>query len=164
MRIYLLRHGRAEDGFGKPDGERALTLDGREKLQAAAAAWRRLIDGLDLVVASPLRRAQETAVVLTGAVLGEPRQRTEALLTPGADPQLALEMLVAEQQQGTNNVALVGHEPHLGGLLGLLLTGEQQRSIALKKGMLVAVDLDSPTSLIGTLVFALGQKAAAALG
>ncbi|MCA8976412.1 MAG: histidine phosphatase family protein [Planctomycetes bacterium] len=163
MLIYLLRHGVAEDGFGIDDAERALTEDGWRKLRDAAPAWRRLVEDLDVVVQSPLRRARETAAVLLEAVGGDPKLRTEAMLEPGADPQLAMEFLLAELRSSTDGIALVGHEPHLGALLGLLLTGREHSAVPLKKGMLVAVELARPTSLIGALKFSLSWKAAARL-
>jgi phosphohistidine phosphatase SixA len=58
---------------------------------------------------------------------------------------------------------VVGHEPNLGYLLGLLLTGHPRQPIPLKKGMLVGVETESGASLIAALRFSLTQKAAAQL-
>jgi len=56
--VWLLRHGIAEDRApGGDDRERALTADGRERLERAGPAWRRTIGSVDLVFASPLRRS-----------------------------------------------------------------------------------------------------------
>ena len=42
MQIYLLRHGIAEDGKpGRPDSERALTDEGRDKLRRVLKRARR---------------------------------------------------------------------------------------------------------------------------
>jgi len=161
MRIYLLRHGRAEDGFGMRDEDRALTEDGRARLREAAPAWRRLVEPLDVVVTSPLRRARETASILVEAVSSDPGLRTEDAIVPGGNPAMALAILEDELANGTAGIAFVGHEPHLGSLLGLLLTGSPQHALPLKKGMLIALDLQSPTSLLAELHFALTQKAAA---
>ena len=58
---------------------------------------------------------------------------------------------------------MVGHEPHLGCLLGLLLTGSERTSLPFKKGMLVGVDLDSRSSLLGRLIVAMSTRIAASL-
>ena len=165
MRIYLLRHGNAEDARpGIGDAERALTEEGWERLQRAAPAWRTLVETPDAVWASPLRRAQETATVLLDAVKYRGEIRTERSLLPAAPSSLALSQLESEALSGTESVVLVGHEPHLGYLLATLLTGHPRQSIPLKKGMLVAIETESSVSLVGSLRFALSSKAAAELG
>lgn len=163
MLIYLLRHGRAEDGFGMRDEDRALTEDGWERLQRAAPAWERLVEPLQVIYVSPLRRAQETASVLVGIVRGDPELKTDPALVPGGNIREALQRIGDEEAAGHRNIAFVGHEPHLGCLLGALLTGDEYRSIPLKKGMLVAVELESAASSVGELRFSLTQRAAAEL-
>ena len=54
------------------------------------------------------------------------------------------------------------YELHLGAC-DALLTGDEVRSIPLKKGMLVAIELHGSASLVGELRFSLTQKAAAEL-
>jgi phosphohistidine phosphatase len=165
VHIYLLRHGIAEDGGPSlPDHARALTEEGWKRLRKAASAWRRLVPPPDQVWVSPLRRAQETAEVLREAVGFRGAVRTEDALVPNAAPNAVLAMLEAESLSGTGAVALVGHEPHLGYLLGLLLTGHARHPVPLKKGMLVGIETESIASMVGTLRFALGQKSAAELG
>jgi phosphohistidine phosphatase len=165
MRIYLLRHGTAEDArHGVSDAERALTDEGWQRLQRAAPAWRALVETPGAVLVSPLRRAQETAVVLTDAVKFRGEVRTERSLLPDAPASLALNQLEVEALSGVQSVVLVGHEPHLGYLLATLLTGHPRQSIPLKKGMLVGVETESSASLVASLRFALSSKAAAEFG
>lgn len=164
MHIYLLRHGIAEDGGpGLADHDRALTDEGWKRLRKAAPAWRALVPTPSLVFVSPLRRAQETAQVFLEAVRFSGQPRTVDALVPSAAPQMALGLLEAEALSQVDAVALVGHEPHLGHLLGTLLTGHPRQAIPLKKGMLVAVETASPASMLGELRFALSQKAAGLL-
>ncbi|MEZ6036763.1 MAG: phosphohistidine phosphatase SixA [Planctomycetota bacterium] len=164
MWIYLLRHGIAEDPQpGQSDDERALTEQGWRRLRRAAPAWSRLVGGIDVLVSSPLRRARETATVLAEAGGFRGELRIDEGLVPGAAPALALAMLEAELLSGTDSVAVVGHEPHLGYLLGTLLTGHPRVTVPFKKGMLVGLEATSPTSLATGLRFTLTQKAAARL-
>ncbi|MEO6597896.1 MAG: phosphohistidine phosphatase SixA [Planctomycetota bacterium] len=162
MHIYLLRHGIAQDaGPGVTDRDRALTEEGWKRLRRAASTWRELVETPDVVLVSPLKRAQESASVLAEACGLGGELRTESALVPEAPPGLAINLLQAEAFSGTKSVAVVGHEPHLGYLLGLLLTGHPRQPIPLKKGMLVGVETESAASLVAGLRFALTQKAAA---
>jgi phosphohistidine phosphatase len=162
MHIYLLRHGIAEDpGPGVDDTERALTEEGRKRLRRAAPAWRSLLNTPDVVFVSPLRRARETATAFAEAVRFGGELCIESALVPEAPPSLAASLLEAESLSGTKAVALIGHEPHLGYLLGQLLTGHPRQAIPLKKGMLVGVETESVASLVGSLRIVLGQRAAA---
>ena len=164
MWIYLLRHGTAQDaGPDLGDEERALTDEGQKRLRRAAPTWRRLVDPPDRVVVSPLRRARQTAEVFVEAVHFTGTLRIDNLLTPAATPGLAVGMLEAEQLAGTGSIALIGHEPHLGRVLGTLLTGQAGSSIPLKKGMLVGVETETTTNLVASLRFALSQRAAGKL-
>lgn len=164
MLIYLLRHGIAEDpGPGTSDAERALTEDGWKRLRRAAPAWRRLIETPEVVFVSPLRRAQETASVFAEATGFAGELRVESALLPDAPPTLAASLLEAEALSGCKSVGVIGHEPHLGYLLGLLVTGHPRQPIPFKKGMVVGVESESSASLVAGLRFALSQRAAAAL-
>lgn len=164
MWIYLLRHGVAEDHRPDlPDEDRALTDEGRRRLRRAGKAWQKLLSAPALVVTSPLLRARQTTEELVAA-LGDPGElRVDAGLVPGAPLHAALTLLEAELLSGTESVALVGHEPHLGYLLGSLLTAHPRQSVPLKKGMLVGLQTESTTSLVTGLRFSLSQKAAARL-
>lgn len=165
VHIYLLRHGNAEDGGpGLPDHERALTDDGWKRLRKAAVVWRRLVPTPDVILVSPLRRALQTAEVFAEAVAFTGELQVADALIPNGAPSVALSMLEAEALSHTGSVAVIGHEPHLGYLLGCLLTGHPRQSVAMKKGMLVAVETESSASMNATLRFALSQKIAGEMG
>ena len=64
MEVYLLRHGIAEDAPpGKSDADRALTPEGRQKLRRVLGRARAAGVEPTLILASPYRRAVETAEV-----------------------------------------------------------------------------------------------------
>jgi len=162
MFIHLLRHGIAEDPRpGVDDADRALTDEGWKRLRRSAPAWRSLVETPDVVLVSPLRRARETATAFVEAVHFRGELRIEKALLPGAAASEACALLEAECLSGQKSVALVGHEPHLGYLLGLLLTGNPRLPIPMKKGMLVAVETQSIASLAAELRFALTHRVAA---
>jgi len=164
MWIYLLRHGVAEEPrAGLTDEQRALTEEGMEKLRRASPAWRRLVHTPSVVMCSPLVRARQTAAQFVQAVDCAVDLQIDDALTPSADPSRALTALEGEMLSRTDSVAVVGHEPHLGYLLGALLTGHPRQSIPLKKGMLVGLQVEGATTILAGLRFSLSTKAAAQL-
>lgn len=123
MDLILWRHADAEDGV--PDMTRALTTKGH-KQAAKVAAWleHRLPAGTRVIV-SPATRARQTADALTAAY------ETVPAIAPGAAPTAVLE--VTGWPEASGSVLIVGHQPTLGQVAGLLLAGEV-REWALKKG------------------------------
>jgi phosphohistidine phosphatase len=123
MDLILWRHAEAEDG--PPDLERRLTPRG-QKHAAHVAEW--LLQRLPakfVVLASPARRAQETAQALGGAV------RTVPGLAPGAGVRDIL--AAAEWPERKSAVVVVGHQPDLGCAAAFLVSGSEA-PWSLKKG------------------------------
>jgi phosphohistidine phosphatase len=143
MRIYLLRHGIAEDaGPGTPDDKRELTDKGRTKLAGVLRLARRAAKAdnarLELVLSSPLVRAVQTAE-MAREILGveSPVEQTNVLL-PAASPQK-----VWEELQGLRNldeVLLAGHEPLLSSLAAWLL-GAPKLQVHMTKAALLSIEL-----------------------
>jgi phosphohistidine phosphatase len=123
--IWFLRHGDAEDG--DPDDERRLTGKGQRQSRAAGAALAALGVGPDACLASPKRRALETATIACEK-LGLDVTPEPALAGGPFDP----ETLAA----GLDDVLLVGHEPDFSQAVHDL-TGAR---VQMKKGGLAAVD------------------------
>ena len=114
MELILWRHADAEDRV--PDAARALTAKG-EKQARRTAAWlkERLPKGAR-VMASPAKRAQQTAQALTR------RFETHAGIGTNAAPQSILDAAGWPDADGT--VVIVGHQPTLGQAAALALTGK----------------------------------------
>jgi len=113
MDLILWRHAEAEEGM--PDRARALTARGRKQARAVAR-WlsKRLPDDLRILV-SPAVRAQQTAAALECAV------ETESRVDVGAAPHEVL--AAAGWPDGAGTVLVVGHQPTLGEVAALALTG-----------------------------------------
>jgi phosphohistidine phosphatase len=118
MRLYLIRHGEAEDAATDPI--RPLSRQGREDV-TRVAGFLSLFERPrpQLIAHSGKLRAAETA-----AMVGEAWQvrdvREMPDLAPGDDPAVWAEGLAALDA----DMALVGHLPHLGRLAGLLVCGD----------------------------------------
>jgi phosphohistidine phosphatase len=146
MRLYVLRHGIAADLVtGGDDRSRPLTPEGRAKMQAAARGMKTLGVQLEAILTSPLVRARETAEIVAEVYGGQPVPRELPALATGVPPAETVRALRPFVRQ--RHVAIVGHEPGLSGLVSLLLTGSVEgMSLALKKGGLVALEVDGGTS------------------
>lgn len=162
MIVYLHRHGQAES-LSHSDAARSLTEVGSEHLRRGWSVWRRMVPCPDRVLCSPLRRARQTATILSEATGFAGDLDEEQALSPEAPPVAIIDRLTIAAAEGARSVALVGHQPHLGDLLGLLLTGSDRHAVPLHVGMLVALEIERPSRPLGRLLFALSLEAAAAL-
>jgi phosphohistidine phosphatase len=135
--IWLLRHAAAEDRSGSGrDADRALTSDGRNRAREVARGLAALEPGIERVVTSPYVRARQTAEP-AAAALGLGREISESrALEPERDPEEILRELAADPR----DVLLVGHQPHLGALLGLLVGGKGVE-IPMKKASIARIEL-----------------------
>jgi phosphohistidine phosphatase len=137
MDLYILRHGKAEDaGHGRADADRKLTKKGREEI-IAIAQWIAAQElSFDLIAASPLVRAQETATIVAG-VLGTDKIATWQALVPGGSPDEVCQELGNLPEDST--VILAGHEPLLSNLIGRIIAGDEGAGIVMTKGGLAKI-------------------------
>ena len=115
MDLILWRHAEAEDGA--PDLERRLTPRGREHAARVAEWLRGRLPSKFAVLASPARRAQETAQALGVAF------NTIAALAPGARVKDILR--AAAWPERNDAVIVVGHQPDLGRTAAFLVSGNE---------------------------------------
>jgi phosphohistidine phosphatase len=125
--IWLLRHGDAEAGEGKPDAERELTEKGRRQSRDAGRALKALGVELDVCISSPKVRAKDTAALACDALEVEVTD-DDRLAGGDFDP--------LEIAAGRGEVMLVGHEPDFSRAVAAV-TGSR---VKMKKGGLAAID------------------------
>jgi phosphohistidine phosphatase len=123
MELILWRHAEAEDGLA--DMARRLTAKGEKQADKMAAFLRTRLPQDTRILASPAKRAQQTAQALTKNFTTEPA------IAPGASPQAILE--AANWLEGEGCVLIVGHQPTLGGVAALLMAGKPE-CWSIKKG------------------------------
>ncbi len=140
MRIYLLRHGIAEDaGPATADFDRELTEEGRRKLAGVLRLAKRARVQPDLVVSSPLVRAVQTAEMARETLHVESAVEQTRVLVPEGSPQG-----VWEELRGMRNldaVLLAGHEPLLSTLAARLL-GSPVLQVHMGKGAMLCIDIE----------------------
>ena len=119
IRIWVLRHGEAERDT-QHDPERALTERGKQHARAAGE-WLASVASTDLrVLASPYRRAQQTAKKVLKA-FPEKTITTVEWLVPDFDPRAALDELATFRD---SELLLVSHQPLVSALIGLLVAAD----------------------------------------
>jgi phosphohistidine phosphatase len=135
--LLIVRHAPAEDSSPSGDRGRALTADGREEMAQAAAGLTRLLEPIELIAASPLRRARETADLMASRWPAASRVELEEL-APGVDREALADWVDA---QPARSMALVGHEPDLSGLVSWLIAGPAGARLHMRKGAAVLLSL-----------------------
>jgi len=163
MQLLVIRHGTAEDVA--PDGDdahRSLTKSGRDEMKEVATGLRALVDSIDVIAASPLLRARQTAEIVAHAY-GDLHVETVQSLTPGSDLSVLADWLA--RQASAKVVAVVGHEPHLGLLVTWFMTGAGNSRVVLSKGGAALLEFTSrAASGSGILEWLLDRHALRRLG
>jgi phosphohistidine phosphatase len=142
MELILLRHGQAESPLSTTsDFNRALVEKGLEQARNAARVLQAAGCLPQLVLCSPLVRAQQTADAFTLAA-GMPGPVTQSWLGCGMSPETALGELAAFPD--FQRVMIVGHEPDFSQLVEHLL-GASDGSVEVRKGSLVYMEVSLRT-------------------
>jgi phosphohistidine phosphatase len=139
MNLYLIRHAIAVEEY-EDDSQRPLTDKGKKKMRSIAKGLRALGVEFDLILSSPYVRAVETAEVLADVFKMKKEVQFSENLVPSGDPGL----LIAEMNEkySVGSIALVGHEPFLSSLIGLLVADNANADITLKKGGVCSLSAD----------------------
>ena len=142
MQLLVVRHAiAATHHSNEDDALRKLTPAGERKFRQVVRGLRTLGWRLDHVFASPWTRAARTAELLR-PISGRQAIETDLL---AQSPRAELLALIAEStgpQKPRRAVAVVGHEPWLGELVGWLAFGDGRHgeALELKKGGVVWLD------------------------
>ena len=127
--LFLLRHGIAKERINGLDHcDRPLTTRGRQRTKAVLAHLAAHGLRAERLIASPYRRALETAMLANDAGVAPPPELSTHL-APGGSP---LDVL----QGVSESCLLVGHEPDLSGLAATLL-GIPPQTLRLRKAGLL---------------------------
>jgi phosphohistidine phosphatase len=137
MLLHLLRHAHAGDPatWEGPDDIRPLSDKGRAQAERLGKFLARVGFRADAIVASPKRRALETAEIVAGH-LGTEVTVDDRLA--GAFDLAALEAIL-DALGAPERPVLVGHDPDFSELLGTLCAAE----IPMRKGALARVEIGS---------------------
>jgi phosphohistidine phosphatase len=142
MQLLVIRHAiAAPRSPDLEDAARPLTSRGAKRFRRAVAGLAALGQSIDRVYHSPWLRAVETAELLR-PIAGDLHETALLADSPGGE---LLELLTGE---GDATVAVVGHEPWMGELCALLVTGstEHGEHFRFKKGGIAWLEGDPRTA------------------
>lgn len=132
MRLYVMRHGPAEDRASTgQDFDRQLTPPGRELVQRVAGAFQtarslREASAPPLrILTSPRLRARETAAIVRSALVPVPRE-IEIANELGGETAIPLSLVLEATKAGVDTL-LVGHQPVVEDLVKQLLGSTPKR-------------------------------------
>jgi phosphohistidine phosphatase len=137
--LFILRHGIAVPygTIGVPDDERPLTPKGEERMKQVGRGLAALGVQVDRIITSPLPRARRTAQIVAAELNLVDRLETSTILTAGSEPQTIADWL---RERTEDRLMIVGHNPDLSDLVGLLiLGGTGLLPFDLKKGGIAAL-------------------------
>ncbi len=159
MRVLIVRHAEAApaSAAGGRDRDRPLTANGRRVFRAAAREIARRLPAPDVLLASPLLRAQETAAFLA-AEWGTIVTADDALASGSVDAIVASLVTAASEHAEDATIALVGHEPTVSALVAALAGGEAR---GFSPGAAALVETAALAYGAGRLVWFLSAEAAA---
>jgi phosphohistidine phosphatase len=153
--LYLIRHGiAAERGTYANDDDRPLVEKGHQRTAQVA---KRLVDlgcTVDLLLTSPLVRAQQTAEILLQAGFA-PQLESLEHLAPGGSIARWLDWLTEWQSTAPQGrLALVGHEPDLSRWGQQLVTGQICDRWELKKAGIIGLQVpEAQAAIAGSSLF-----------
>lgn len=138
IRVFIVRHGRAEpDSHTGLDEDRVLTSRGATQAaylgQAIGSDERRPVR----LLVSGLKRAQQTAAIINESL------QSELVHEPALETGHAASEVIAliQEHADVENLMLVGHNPQLGDLIGVLLQGPEAGGCILRTGEAVVIDV-----------------------
>lgn len=160
MLILIVRHAQAGEHGSYPDDTlRPITRQGREIQAQVSATLRKRKLAPDLILSSPWKRAWQTAQVMCREFSGKKKLKPVPAPSLAGEPDLNAIQADLGDTAAVSSVALVGHEPWLGELASLLLTGEPHRlSIDFPKSGVIGIEAGTLEGGAGMLRFFLRPK------
>ena len=153
--LFIMRHGiavaRGTPGISD-DAKRALTPEGKKKVEEIAQGLLNLGVNFDWIVTSPLVRAVETARMVREVAGPEIPLDVCDDLRPGGAPEALIAYLAKHENR--KRILVVGHEPDLSELAGRLIGAGHRAHLALKKGGCCLVEFSEfPPKSPGKLIW-----------
>ena len=125
-----MRHGEAvknvQSGPSASDADRPLTISGKKEIEEISYFLNKLNIKFSLIISSPLKRAHQTAFIVSKIFKTTNNLEDWDELKPEATKQALVEKL--------STILLVGHEPFLSSFISEIVFGIPSGNLVLKKG------------------------------
>jgi len=154
MLVTFLRHAEAEDEI-TTDFDRRLTPKGLEQADKAGRFCVRCGLIPDVIVTSPVVRAEQTAQAVSKRLDGR-ELIVERWLACGMSPEDCFEGLAPYAK--FDHVMLVGHEPDFSAAISACIGLPDSGSVLVRKASLTGIDLRRPRAGAGRLEFTLPSR------
>src|ERR671937_1806208 len=144
MLVYVVRHASAGESQSDPkkDDKRPLDKEGVEQCRQLGRVLAALSVDIGLVVSSPLKRATQTAALLSNEIGFEGKLILDDSLRPEASFSAFRTLL--QQQKKLDAVMVVGHNPSISQFASRLISdGQNESCIYLKKGAAAKLEFRS---------------------
>ena len=143
MRIYLIHHGNAANAGTanfEEVAQRPLSVKGHDKMIMIASALKTLGVKPNLIVTSPYVHSVQTAQILKKVL----KCREELAINHALVPLGNADDLIGDINEKFNvdELLLVGHEPCLSSLIGILTAGTPNLLVTLKYGWVCCLSID----------------------
>lgn len=140
MNLYLIRHSVPEKLYPpKRDFDRELTSIGIELITKASEGWKKIIPRFDLILHSPLLRAEQTANIIAEHYNIKDKLLKENNIAPGCTTGTLIDILRVYEE--SENIALVGHQPDLSNHISNLC-GSNNFTVSFTPAMIAKVYFD----------------------
>jgi len=136
MELFLFRHGEAGKRLqsGSKDFDRPLTSTGQKEIESISISLKKLKINFDRIITSPLKRAHQTAVIVSNVFAIEDRVEDWGELKPEGNRLELYKKL--SQSKSDLSLLIIGHQPYLSEMIGDLIfdhDGDNDPRIILKK-------------------------------
>ncbi len=135
------------DDAAVSDDSRPLTEEGIRKMRKTARGYKKIVGRPELLITSPLKRAAQTAEILTEVWHGI-ESETCPHLAPGSELSDFFDWLRnhsrwSEFEAKDVVITLVGHEPDLSRLINELIADRGEQKLQLRKGGACLIEISS---------------------
>lgn len=146
MELFLFRHGEAGKRLhsGSKDLDRPLTSTGQKEVENISISLKKLNINIDRIITSPLKRAHQTAIIVSKVFAMEERVEDWNELKPEGNKSELYKKL--SQLKSDSSLLIVGHQPYLTEMIGNLTfdsDSDGNARIVLKKSGLAKLVITS---------------------
>jgi phosphohistidine phosphatase len=131
-----MRHGEAvkniQSGPSASDADRPLTISGKKEVEEISYFLKNLNIKFSLIISSPLKRAHQTAFIVSKIFKDANKLEDWDELKPEAAKRALVDKLSKLREEST--ILLVGHEPFLSSFISEIAFGNPKGNLVLKKG------------------------------